>query len=649
MKAEAGGIPRMLGSSFLRHAAPLAADAAVAFVAMTGAFWLRFDQDVFLSMLVPIVLPAAALYGVCSVAAYAAFGTHRGVWRAVSFDSLRTVFVAALAGMLVYAVLQFMLTRFADIPRAVPIIAMFLNVSGLLASRSIVRMIWERQPGNFLKSRASRIRVLLAGTGPRAASFVREAAQDRDAPYHVVGLLSTDRTLVGRHIQNTVVLGHLDNLSGVIARLAQQAQKPSKIVVAEELSTEQLTAILDTANESGLTVGRVPRLFDLAPGSSETKISPISVADLLNRPEVRIADPDRMRRLIAGKRILVTGAGGSIGSELCRQIASMGPEMLTLLDSSEFGLYEIDREIGTQFPDLPRNAVICDVRDRARVQRRLQEARPHRVFHAAALKHVPLMEHQPCEAILTNLGGTINVVDTAAACGVQTVVLVSTDKAVNPTNVMGTTKRAAEIYAQALDLAQSLNKGMRIITVRFGNVLGSNGSVVPLFKNQIEAGGPVTVTHPDMRRFFMSIPEAVLLILEAMASGVEREEGLGRIFVLDMGEPVKIVDLARQMIRLSGKRPDVDIAIRVVGTRPGEKLYEEVAYGSEGIEPAHSPGLMIASAKVPSLAQVEAQCQRILQAASAENLPVALSSLTQLVPEARLTSQPAREAIAERA
>jgi O-antigen biosynthesis protein WbqV len=624
--------------SYLKRLMPLALDIAIVFLAMVVAFWLRLDQAFFLDRYIHSSLVAAGLYAACCAVAFFALGTYRGVWRSVSFESLRTLFAAVALGMLAFSVLQFLLTRFEFVPRAIPLIALLLTFAGLLGPRMLARLLWEHNAGPGAAAVKKRIPVLVVGEGARASSFIRETTRDPDSPYHVVGLVGTDRGLTGRRIHHAEVMGSLQDLAAIIERQSGNPRRPSKIVVADEIPPADLAGILDIANAQGLTVGRTPRLFDLAPGHAEQRVLPISVGDLLNRPEARVTDADRLRSLIEGQRVLVTGAAGSIGSELTRQIAAMGPEALTMLDSSEFGLYEIDMEIATQFPDLRRNAVICDVRDRDRVFRRIAEARPQRVFHAAALKHVPLMEAQPCEAVLTNLGGTINVVDASARHGVETVILVSTDKAVNPTNVMGTTKRAAEVYAQALDLSQSLlAKGMRLITVRFGNVLGSNGSVVPLFRRQIEAGGPVTVTHPEMRRFFMSIPEAVQLILEAMASGTANAKALGRILVLDMGEPVKIVDLARQMIRLSGKRPDVDIGIEFVGMRPGEKLYEEVAYGSEGIEKAQSPGLLIASAKVPGLDQVTAHCQRALEAARSEDVPAMIAALRQLVPEAVLS------------
>ncbi len=315
--------------------------------------------------------------------------------------------------------------------------------------------------------------------------------------------------------------------------------------------------------------------------------------------------------------MLVTGAGGTIGSELARQVAALEPAELTLLDSGEYALWQIDLELGETVPELPRHPVIADVRDVDRLHAAFAAARPELVFHAAALKHVPMVEANPGEGLLTNAGGTRAVVDAAAGCGAAATVLISTDKAVNPSSLMGASKRLAEMYCQALDAQARARGGMRCVTVRFGNVLGSTGSVVPLFRRQLERGGPLTVTHPDMQRYFMTVREAVSLVLQATVVGVEEGAPDGGIFVLDMGKPVKIVDLARQMIRLAGLRPDLDVQMQFTGLRPGEKLFEELFHGEEPPVPTAHPGLLMATPRTADAAVVRRAIAEIAAACHA--------------------------------
>jgi O-antigen biosynthesis protein WbqV len=328
--------------------------------------------------------------------------------------------------------------------------------------------------------------------------------------------------------------------------------------------------------------------------------------------------------------VLVTGAGGTIGSELARQVAAFGPELLILLDNGEYALWQIDLELAETHAQLPRRTVIADIRDEPRLRSIFDTLRPELVFHAAALKHVPMVEANPLEGLLTNACGTRNVADAARAVGVSAMVLISTDKAVNPTSLMGASKRVAEMYCQALDITARRGGGMRCITVRFGNVLGSTGSVVPLFQRQLARGGPLTVTHPDMQRYFMTVREAVGLVLQA---SVVDNTSDGGIFVLDMGKPVKIVDLARQMIRLAGLRPDRDVEIRFTGLRPGEKLFEELFHGQEPPTPTDTPGLLMAMPRTADPAIVGRAIEEINTASRAGQTRIALATLARMVPE----------------
>nr|WP_246200990.1 nucleoside-diphosphate sugar epimerase/dehydratase [Azospirillum brasilense] len=386
-------------------------------------------------------------------------------------------------------------------------------------------------------------------------------------------------------------------------------------------------------------MARLPSLteFKSALGEGKIEVRPIALEDLLGRPQA-VLDRGAIASLVTGRRVVVTGAGGTIGSELVRQIAALKPETLTLVDAGEFNLYSIEMEVRERFPALALQAVIADVRDRDRIFRLFQAQRPHMVFHAAALKHVPLVEANPAEGALTNVIGTRNVADAARANGCQAMVLVSTDKAIRPTSVMGATKRFAECYCQALDMLPPRDGGetaTRYMTVRFGNVLGSSGSVVPLFTRQLAKGGPLTVTHPDMRRYFMTVREAVELVLQASAHGVARLEDRGKVLVLDMGEPVKIVDLARQMIRLAGYRPGHDIRIEFTGLRPGEKLFEEILTSTEAPSRTEADGVFLASPRVIDYALINRALGELETAARAGDAERVMTILSNIVPDFR--------------
>ncbi|MCW3477258.1 polysaccharide biosynthesis protein [Limobrevibacterium gyesilva] len=480
--------------------------------------------------------------------------------------------------------------------------------------------------------------VLLVGAGEGADLFIRALSADREAPWHVAGLLSLGQAQTGRRIHGYPILGPVDEAPAVLARMRAEDRLPSLLVVTEsDLAGPALAALMEAADREGLRVFRAPRptALDPAATSSRVELKPVAIEDLLNRPQVAL-DRAGMARLIQGRRVLVTGAGGSIGSELARQVATLGPELLVLLDNGEFALWQIDLELAESAPEVPRRALIADIRDEPRIRAVMAEVRPELVFHAAALKHVPVVESNPLEGLLTNAAGTRAVADAARDAGAQAMVVISTDKAVNPTSVMGASKRLAEMYCQALDIAtRGPAGGMRCITVRFGNVLGSTGSVVPLFQRQLARGGPLTVTHPDMQRYFMTVREAVGLVLQASVVGTDPSDTRrdGGIFVLDMGAPVKIVDLARQMIRLAGLRPDVDVQIRFTGLRPGEKLFEELFHGKEPPTPTGHPGLLMATPRTADPAIVGRAIDEIASSCRGGQVRLALNQLGRMVPE----------------
>ncbi len=554
-------------------------------------------------------------------------------WRFSGIEDLLAVVGGSIASAILFALL--LTSAGFSLPTTTfPVVHALVLIVALGAPRVLSRM----RPG-FVRPGANAQSVLLAGAGEGADLFLR-ALEFREGRkrFRVVGLLSRSEGQTGRRIHGQRILGSIDQAGAVLSKLRAEDRLPQAVVVTDgDLAGPMLSRLLAMADDEGVPVRRAPRPTALmgAPGTG-LELAPVAIEDLLNRPQVAL-DREGMARLVQGRRVLVTGAGGTIGSELVRQVAALGPALLVLLDNGEFALWAIDLEIAESHPALPRLARIADVRDAARVGAVFEEIRPELVFHAAALKHVPMVEANPGEGLLTNVCGTRHVADAAQANGAAAMVFISTDKAVNPSSVMGASKRLAEMYVQGLDVSGS---GMRCVTVRFGNVLGSTGSVVPLFRRQLEHGGPLTVTHPDMQRYFMTVREAVGLVLQASVVGTANPTD-GGIFVLDMGEPVKIVDLARQMIRLAGLKvveddapaPPGAIRIAFTGLRPGEKLFEELFHGKEAPVPTAHPGLLMAAPRTADPAIVGRAIDEIGALCRTGQHAAALAHLARLVPE----------------
>lgn len=517
----------------------------------------------------------------------------------------------------------------------------FIHALVLLTFLGSIRMIWRLSARRRLMV-AGRERVLLLGADHEADLFIRAMERDQEAGRRVVGLLTGGTQQAGRRIHSCPILGTIDETPEILNQMAAAGRLPDTLVITtSELRGASLSRVLEVARLHHLDVQRTPSLTDLKPAES-VELRPVAIEDLLNRSQVAL-NSQGMSRLIAGQVVAVTGAGGSIGSELARQIASFGPKAILLIENNEYALWQINLDLSERYPDGKRYQIVADVRDRRRISEVFTQYRPAIVFHAAALKHVPIVESNPIEGVLTNVIGTRIVLDEAERSGAQAMVMISTDKAVNPSSLMGASKRCAEVYGQALDMRARAGKGgLRCVTVRFGNVLGSTGSVVPLFRRQLEQGGPLTVTHPDMTRYFMTIPEAVGLVLQAAVRGTQEASGedttdqklrQGGIFVLDMGDPVRIMDLACQMIRLAGLRPETDVEIQITGLRPGEKLFEELFHGREAPVPTDAPGLRMASPRTVDF-DVAAEAMDALEAACLrEDLPAIMAIFQQLVPE----------------
>ncbi|GAB4359721.1 MAG: nucleoside-diphosphate sugar epimerase/dehydratase [Kiloniellaceae bacterium] len=627
-----------LGSSrFPRQIVAFLHDLVMAAAAFMIALLLRLGNEAWASLMTTL-WPAMLMFTAVCGLVFLSIGLYRGVWRYASMNDLVAIVKAVSLSLAVFLPVTFLITRLDSLPRSWLVITWFVLIFLLGAPRMLYRVFKDRGFRHLLERDSHRrVPVLLVGAGDAAETFIREMARDRDGAFEVLGVIDEKGTRIGRHIHGVPVFGHLHDLPEVLQRLVKRERRPQRLIVTKPLEREEIDYLLELADRHGATVARLPRLTDFSGGVEERlQIRPIAIEDLLGRPQTPLDRP-AMQRLIEGRRVLVTGAGGSIGAELVRQIAAFQPAQLTLCDNSEFNLYSIDLELAERFPAVPRLALIGDVRDRNRVERLFAEARPDIVFHAAALKHVPMVEYNPLEGLHTNVLGTRNVANACRRAGVAAMVLVSTDKAVNPPNVMGASKRLAENYCQALDLLRQEGEGgTRFITVRFGNVLGSTGSVVPLFQRQLAAGGPLTVTHPEMTRYFMTIREAVELVLQASALGIASPpEQAGCIYVLDMGDPVKIVDLARQMIRLAGLRPDKDVEIRFTGLRPGEKLHEELFHGGEALMPTSHPGLRLAAPRTADAELLGRSLDELAALVQQGERDKAIHLLRRLVPEFR--------------
>lgn len=615
-----------------RHCAVWVHDLLIAGAAYGLALYIRLGTDF---SVIPLRegITAFVLYLIICGSVFFHFGLYRGVWRYTSLHDLTQIVHAVIASTVLFVGIAFLLTRAEAVPRSVPLMLLFILPCMLSASRVGYRLLREQRL--FRLSDSSAKPILLIGAGDEAETFIRTAARDPRAAWKVVGVIDEKGTRVGRMIHNVTVLGTVDDIAKVTVTLGREQKKPTRMVLTRAPNAYPSTVLrqlMDLSNTLDLPLGRLPSLTELR-GSLEAKaglVQPVAVEDLLGRPEISL-QRDQIAALIRGRRVIVTGAGGTIGGELTRQIAALGPLRLTLVDNSEFNLYSIDMEIRNNYPQVQVHTVMADVRDKARVEGIFATEQPEMVFHAAALKHVPLSESNVRETVLTNVQGTRNVADCARQVRARAMVMISTDKAINPTNVMGATKRIAESYCQTQDLTQDVT---RFMTVRFGNVLGSSGSVVPLFQKQLAKGGPLTVTHPDITRYFMTVREAVELVLQASAYGIGSQKERGKIFVLDMGQPIKIVDLARQMIRLAGLRPDEDIRIEFTGLRPGEKLYEELFSEKEPLMQVGVDGVLVATPRTLDAAPLIQNIDHLMGAARDLSPDAVLSGhIAAIVPE----------------
>lgn len=583
------------------------------------AFWLRLESPW------PQYREALIAYTLLGLPVKAllvfAFGLYRQSWQRIGVRDLYSLVQAVGLGLVVLSAVSFFIYPHQPLPRSVPLIEGGLSLLLLGGVRLFRRLLHEQSRAVEAKKNQQARRVLIVGAGEAGTIIAREMLRHPEAGLVPVGFLDDDPSKRRQRFGGLPVMGGIEDLPSAV----RKAQADEVLIAIPSAPGRVVRRVVELARKEGVSHRIIPGIYEILSGKvSISQIREVDVEDLLRREPVRL-NLEEIAGYLENRVVLVTGAGGSIGSEIVRQVARFRPRRVILLGRGENSLYQIEREIERNWPELAWRTVVADVRDREKLQYVFSVYRPEVVFHAAAHKHVPMMELNPDEAILNNVGGTKNLVELALEHGVERFVNISTDKAVNPTSVMGASKRVAEYLVQWA--ARRAREGQVFVSVRFGNVLGSRGSVIPLFKEQIRLGGPVTVTHPEMMRYFMTIPEAAQLVLQAGGLGQN-----GAVYVLDMGEPVKIVDLARDLIRLSGLEPGVDIEIVFNGVRPGEKLFEELLTAEEGTEASKHEKIFVArNSGVPDEV-LEPLLEKLFEAAATRDPEKLRDTLKALIP-----------------
>jgi FlaA1/EpsC-like NDP-sugar epimerase len=557
------------------------------------------------------------------------------MWRYTSTADLLNIIKAAIVSSLMIITVVMLKTRFVGFSRSIFVIDWCFTILFIAGCRLGIRLFfdllkedepwWSAASKLFspLKRRRNDSKnLLIIGAGDCGEKIYREIRDNARLRYNVVGFLDDDRAKRGMKIHSIPVLGEIEDLEPI----AKRVDADEMLIAIPSANSEQMRMVVSLCKKSGVAFKTIPGMGELINGRvSVSAIREVAYRDLLGREVIEL-DEEKIGAYLQGKSVLVTGAGGSIGSELCRQICRFRPKRIVLYERAETPLYELELELEKSFPEVELRALLADVRDRNQLEKAFESSKPHTVFHAAAYKHVPMLELQPWKAIKNNIQGTRNLIDMSSDFSVERFVFVSTDKAVHPANVMGATKRVAEMLTQSQNGCETTDT--RFMIVRFGNVVGSVGSVVPLFKKQIEKGGPVTVTHPEVTRYFMTIPEACQLILQAGSMG----EG-GEVFILEMGTPIKIDDMARDLIRLSGFEPDVDIKIEYIGLRPGEKLFEELITEGEGIIPTSHEKIMVLEGIECSLDVLNGNIDELVQLSREQDAEKIKERLQEIVPE----------------
>ncbi len=613
----------------------MAHDAIVAASSFVLSLHLRYGDNI--DEVSDVIILGALVFTVVCTTVFSMMRLYRGLWRFASLQDLVTIVKASSLSILMFLLLMFFFTRLEGIPRSAMFINWMLLIIMLSTPRFLYRIVKDKGVGLDLFSLDKRIPVLMVGANTRTEMFIRDSQRTQISAYRVVGVIDSNKSNKGRLIHGVKIYGDLTVADKVIKKLERKGAKPQKMIVSDDsLTGGVLRGLLEAAEFNGVALTRLPALTEFKEEiSGNFEVRPIQIEDLLGRAQNAL-DYDAMRSFLEGRRVLVTGAGGTIGGELVRQIANFSPSSLIMIDNSEFNLYEIEREISSSFPELNKKAIYCDVRDLSHIRSIFREEKPEVIFHAAAIKHVRIAEENAEEAILTNVFGTKNVCDTAKEFAVDSMVLISTDKAVNPSSVMGASKRIAETYINYLNSLDDVKT--KFMTVRFGNVLGSKGSVIPLFQEKIAKRAAISVTHPDVTRYFMTLREAVgLVILTSTLSA--KSDYQGGIYVLDMGQPVRIKDMAEQMIKLSGLQPDIDIKIEFSGLGKGEKIHEELFYFSESPVETIYGGVLLARSSYTDKASLSLQdLLNSLKDAADKRDGTVKTVIKSIVPEANMSN-----------
>ena len=572
-------------------------------IVIVSANYLRFDGNVSERYL-DIVITQLPIFCLITIAVCYFAKLYSRIWKYAGSSELLAILFSSIMSSCGWFVYSYGIGRF--MPRSTYIIAGLLLILFIGGIRFLLRVYYYLVAKYFNKN-DTLDKVLIVGAGDAGATLVREIEQYHSGNRQTIGFVDDDKSKIGRKMFGVKVLGSRIE----IPRIVSEHGVKEIIIAMPSVKGNEIREIISICKKTGTKVTILPSIYEIIEGTaSVSQLRDVQIEDLLGRDPVKLDDTE-VSAFIKDKVVLVTGAGGSIGSEICRQVAKMSPKKIVLLGKGENSVYEIWQELITAYPELDKKPVIADIRDEKRINQIFREFKPQVVFHAGAHKHVPLMEYQPVEAVKNNVWGTKVVAEAADKYGVESFVMISTDKAVNPTSVMGCTKRVAEMYVQSMNGISNT----RFVAVRFGNVLGSRGSVIQLFKKQIAKGGPVTLTHPDMKRYFMTIPEASQLVLQAgaMAKG-------GEVFVLDMGEPVKIYDLARDLITLSGLIPEVDIPIKITGLRLGEKLFEELLSAEDGTEKTAHNKIFTAKIKQQDKVLMDENVLKLLELEKADDI-----------------------------
>lgn len=601
----------------------LSVDIALCLLALAIAYAIRFDfvqpDPNQLENEWEVLKPSLPIYLLIRIASFLLTKTYSGIIRFTSTQDAKRIFITLLVGTLLFGVISAIRYSLFDgyfmLPMSILVLEFVFSFMLLMSMRVAVKLLYIEQN----KSRGATKNVIIYGAGDMGMATKKILEQDVNTVFNIIGFIDDNKSLQGKFLERTPIKS-----PDYLTKWASKKEIDTLILAINKPDPEKRRAIIQKALELNLNLLSTPPLDQWSDGAFNTKlIKKVNIEDLLGRKEIKL-HTENIYNYLSGKIILVTGGAGSIGSEIARQILNYHPKKLILLDQAETPTYELGNELQEAHPDADFEMVIADISNPQRMRRVFEHFRPQVIFHAAAYKHVPLMEENPAEAVKTNIEGTKILADLSNEFGCESFVMISTDKAVNPTNVMGASKRIAEIYVQSLSKISKT----KYTTTRFGNVLGSNGSVIPVFKRQIEQGGPITVTDERITRFFMTIPEACQLVLEAgtMGSG-------GEIFVFDMGDSIKIIDLAKQMIKLSGFELDKDIKIKITGLRPGEKLYEELLTNEENTVPTHHEKILIGKVKEYEFEQIAPKIQLLIASYDEQNNEKLVKQMKELVPE----------------